>query len=158
MVDLVGADGKGSGLYHGDDPDVAVIYELGTGRPMYYRDLLYHAGRGDAEVYYRYGDGKPVFYVVKDESGKHFHRFDRGPPLRLGSIDDVVAEIFPELGDAWRNPDGGQQQHQQASFPWLEQIQRDARSLPQRSQPKSRVFSTLFSATTLIWRTLTGRS
>jgi hypothetical protein len=81
MTTICNEDGSHSGLYFGcDTGEFEIIYRLGDGCPMFYRD---------DEVYYRYSDGMHVFYVVEDEDGKHLFRFDKGPslhcPCRPGS-------------------------------------------------------------------------
>jgi hypothetical protein len=70
-------DGSHSGLYFGSDTDEwEIIYRLGDGRPMFYRD---------DEAYYRYSDGMHIFYVVEDE--------DRKAPLPLRQGADAALSL-----------------------------------------------------------------
>jgi hypothetical protein len=68
------------------------IYELGTGRPVLYRD---------GDVFFRYSDGSPVLYAARDaEDKERLYAFAGGPPLNFVSEQDVselTEQLFPEL-------------------------------------------------------------
>jgi hypothetical protein len=134
-MSLSNEDGSLSGLYFGFGSEFDVIYELGTGRPVYYRD---------GDTYYRYSDGNHVYYAVTDASGRHLYRYDRGPSLHCPSLETLAAELFPELkdqigNDQWRSQDGNQ--GPRTSSEWSQTLDVIRQNLRNRSQPRSKLHS-----------------
>jgi hypothetical protein len=76
-------EGNRAAYYISDD----TVYEMGTGRPVYYRGAY-------SDVFYAYAGGVPTFWIdVSQLDGNarlplggvrgYLHRFDRGTSLRF---------------------------------------------------------------------------